>query len=279
MGMAMIAEASLEPEPLAAHTRRTIVESARLVVPAVAVIVVFASLLLSLMGASYSDEASTLLRLLALSAIPFIFVAAYANAARVEQRMRAVVWTYASLCAIVFALGIPLLESIGIVGLGIAWLVAQCVVAVGVIIASVRREPSDATFARSFSGRSPPCSSRHAHGACASARPEAREGILARLRRDHPGMSSWGVHGHLGASNDVAVASLGPAGGEPVLLLKRSCSRHADRSLADQERVLSSLESDREPRSLAKPHSAGDRQRLSRRPAVPRRDASRRDLG
>ena len=142
MGMAMIAEASLQPEQLAAHTRRTIVESARLVVPAVAVVVVFASLLLSLMGASYSDEASTLLRLLALSAIPFIFVAAYANAARVEQRMRAVVWTYASLCAIVFALGIPLLESIGIVGLGIAWLVAGCVVAAGVILAYMRQEPS-----------------------------------------------------------------------------------------------------------------------------------------
>ena len=241
MGMAMLAEASLDPAQLAAHTRRTIAESARLMLPAVAVVVIFASPLLGLMGPSYSDEATTLLRLLSLSAIPFIFVAAYANVARVEQRMRAVVWTFVSLCAIVFALGIPLLEAIGIVGLGIAWLVAQCVVAVGVIVAYARHDPQTSLREELFRSAAGVFKwGRSLRLRLSSAR--GREALIARLRQEHPEMASWVVHGHHGASNDVAVVSLGPAGGEPVALLKRSVSQPADRSLADQERVLRALE-------------------------------------
>ena len=53
-----------------------------------------------------------------------------------RRRMRAVVATYGALCAVVLAVGIPLLAVIGIAGLGIGWLAAQTVVA-GVIV--VRR--------------------------------------------------------------------------------------------------------------------------------------------
>jgi aminoglycoside phosphotransferase len=243
MGMAMIAEASLDPEQLAVHTRRTIIESARLVVPAVAVIVVGASLILGLMGESYAREGATLLRLLALSAIPFIVVAAYANVARVQQRMRAVVWTFGALCGIVFALGIPLLEAIGIVGLGIAWLVAQCVVAVAVIFAYLRQDPRRDLrdrILRAISGAAR--WARSWHRRIGSAR--AREGILAGLRRGQSEMSSWRVRGHLGAFNDIAVSTVGPAWTAPIALLKRACSRAADGSLTSEEQVLVALNED-----------------------------------
>ena len=243
MGMALIAEASLEPERLAAHTRRAVTESARLVVPAAAFVVCFASPILGLMGSDYSEEASTLLRLLALSAIPFMFVAAYANAMRVQQRMRAVVRTYVSLCAIVLALGIPLLNSIGIEGLGIAWLVGQSVVAAAVIASYFRRDGGPG--AREELVRSAANGLRWARSLrlrLVSAR--ARDAILERLRRKDPAMSSWGLHGYLGSFNDIAVMTVGPAEAEPVALIKRSSSQVADGSLLYEEEVLKTLNSD-----------------------------------
>jgi O-antigen/teichoic acid export membrane protein len=129
MGKALLAEGSLEPHALHRHWRRTIVESARLVVPGAIAVVLGAPLILGLMGRSYSTDAANLLRLLAASAIPFVVVAAHVNAARVEQRMRVVVGTFAALCALVFALGLPLMDWLGIVGLGMAWLGAQSAVA------------------------------------------------------------------------------------------------------------------------------------------------------
>ena len=134
MGMALLTEGALDPAELRTHWRRTVVESARLVVPGAIVMALAAPLILGVMGGSYSDEAVTLLRLLALSAIPFIFVEAYADAQRVARRMRVVVLTFVSLSILVFALALPLMHMWGIVGIGVAWLAAQSVVAVAVSI-------------------------------------------------------------------------------------------------------------------------------------------------
>src|SRR5690349_20881694 len=133
MGMSMIAEASLEPAELASHLRRSFIEPARLVLPATAIVVVFAPQLLVLLGHADSDEAATLLRLAARSSVPWIAFAAYPDDGRVQQRMGILVSANAQLCGLVLAIGIPLLATIGIVGLGIAWLIAQCITAVFLI--------------------------------------------------------------------------------------------------------------------------------------------------
>jgi O-antigen/teichoic acid export membrane protein len=151
MGMALLAEGSLAPAELRTHWRRTVVESARLVVPGAIVMALAAPLILGVMGGSYSAEAVTLLRLLALSAIPFIFVEAYADAQRVARRMRSVVLTFVALAVLVFALAIPLMDMWGIVGIGVAWLVALSVVAAAVTasqLAQLRRGAWRAGLAR-----------------------------------------------------------------------------------------------------------------------------------
>ncbi len=139
MGMALLTEGALDPAELRTHWRRTVIESARLVVPGAIVMALAAPLILGVMGGSYSDEAVTLLRLLALSAIPFIFVEAYADAQRVARRMRVVVLTFVSLSVLVFAIALPLMHLWGIVGIGVAWLAAQSVVAVAVSIPQLSR--------------------------------------------------------------------------------------------------------------------------------------------
>ena len=130
MGQSLLAEASLDPARLAEHARRTLAEATALVAVGATAVVALAPTILGLLGEGYSGEV-TLLRLLALSAIPYVFVAVHVNVARVERRMRTVVAAYAALCGLVLGLGLPLLGTTGIEGLGIAWLAAQSVVAVG----------------------------------------------------------------------------------------------------------------------------------------------------
>jgi O-antigen/teichoic acid export membrane protein/aminoglycoside phosphotransferase (APT) family kinase protein len=243
MGMALLAEASLDPARLGEHRRRMIIESARLVVPAAVMIVVAAPVILGLMGKAYSDESITLLRLLAISAVPFIFVTAHVNSARAEQRMRVVVCTWAALCGLVFAFGLPLLGSLGVTGLGVAWLAAQSTVAAGITVGHLRRgsweerrrralRTASAAWRRTRRWRRPLGSARDA------------DAILQMPLRDLPGASAWVVQGHLEALNDVAVSVIGPRGGAPAALLKRACTPAADGSLQNQEQALLALHGD-----------------------------------
>ncbi|MEY2536184.1 MAG: hypothetical protein QOF29_4094, partial [bacterium] len=141
MGQSLLAEASLDPAAVREHARQALAESLRLVVPAVAVVVVAAPIMLGAIGSDYGEDASHALRLLALSAIPHAVFCAEINVARAQRRMRFVVIAYAALCALVFALGLPLLHAAGITGLGAGWLVAQVVVAVALRLRGRVRVP------------------------------------------------------------------------------------------------------------------------------------------
>jgi O-antigen/teichoic acid export membrane protein len=132
MGQSLLAEAALDPAHLREHARKALIESLRIVVPAVVVVLLIAPFVLGWLGGTYDEEAVETLRMLALSAIPYAVLSAEINVARAQRRMRFVIATYASLCGLVFALGLPMLARNGIEGLGVGWLVAQSVVAVGV---------------------------------------------------------------------------------------------------------------------------------------------------
>lgn len=129
MGQAMIAEAALDGARLNEYARQAAAESARFVLPLVAILVLGAPLILGVMGPAYAQEGTTVLRLLALSAIPYILVSAAVNVARVQRRMTRVVVIYVSLCAGVIGLTWLLLEPMGITGVGVAWLTSQTAVA------------------------------------------------------------------------------------------------------------------------------------------------------
>jgi O-antigen/teichoic acid export membrane protein/aminoglycoside phosphotransferase len=264
MGMSMLAEASLEPSEVRGLWRRTVVESARLVVPGALAVTVAAPLILGVMGGSYSAEGVTLLRLLALSAIPFVIVDARVTAARAQNHMRVVVGTYAALCGLVLGLGVPLMSLIGVVGAGIAWLTAQSIVA-GVILArwavgtgrlSWRRPaallPSASKGLRQLRNR---LSSR-----------TARAAILERLRASRATAAEWDFRGHLNGLNDVAIGEVGPPE-SAAAVIKWARKLRAERSLENEERALRRLQRDTRlgewrrllPRVLASGTAAGRR--------------------
>jgi O-antigen/teichoic acid export membrane protein len=237
MGTAMISEASLDPGRLGAYSRRALAETARLVVPAVAIVVVGAPAILGLLGDSYSREAVTLLRLLALSAVPWVIVAWYTNVARVQRRMRAVIGTHAVLCGLVLALGLPLIGTLGIGGLGVAWLGAQSIVAAAIVIAQLtrgsRREWEEQALRALSSARV--WMTSWWRRLCSTG---ALRTILQTLSARRPERSGWGVRGHLRVLNDVALTKVGPPRNAAAALVKRARSDAAERSLRRQERML-----------------------------------------
>jgi O-antigen/teichoic acid export membrane protein len=135
--------------------RATVWQSWRVLVPAVALLCLLASPLLSLFGPNYEEEGTTLLRLLALACLPNVLVAGAIAKARLYERP----WTVASIYVATSVLGLGLsailLPIMGIEGAGVAWLAAQSLVGAGAALnaASARRRRVSDTAAVRPGGR------------------------------------------------------------------------------------------------------------------------------
>ncbi|WP_406836264.1 lipopolysaccharide biosynthesis protein [Streptomyces sp. AHU1] len=130
MGTSLLAESVRGPGRLVQHSLRVLRHSGLLLGGVTVVIVVAAPQILSLFGASYAAEGSTLLRLLALSALPNLLLSVAIDVARARRRLRWAVGLQAAMCVLVLGLTRLLLPEFGVVGAGVAWLVTQCVIAV-----------------------------------------------------------------------------------------------------------------------------------------------------
>jgi len=130
MGMSLIAEGSADPTKLDTYSYRLFVQMARLLVPAVIILVVGAPYILRLFGQSYAEEGTLLLRLLSLSALPEIIVAVATSVLRVQRRIGAVVLIMTVSSVASLGLSLVLLNVYGIVGIGVAFLVSQTAVAI-----------------------------------------------------------------------------------------------------------------------------------------------------
>lgn len=137
LGMSMISEAATEPARLADYDRQALLGAAKLLVPCVVIVTLAAPWLLELLGHDYAQGASTLLRLLVVSALPWTVFVSFTNAARVRRRMRQVVYATVALVGLVLAIGVPLMGPLGVDGLGVGWLAGQSLTAVGIL--AVRR--------------------------------------------------------------------------------------------------------------------------------------------
>ncbi|WP_035850752.1 phosphotransferase [Kitasatospora azatica] len=129
MSASLIVEAADSPALLRRHCLHVLRHVGTLLGAAVLVVVVTAPWLLTLFGADYARGGTSVLRLLALSALPNLLVTVVVGVARVRRRMRLVVTVLAVLVTLVLGLTALLLPPLGIAGAGLAWLLAQCAVA------------------------------------------------------------------------------------------------------------------------------------------------------
>lgn len=138
MGMSLITEAAGEQRKLNLYSYRTFIQTARLLVPLVSIIVITAPNILRLFGKNYSIEGATLLRLLCLSALPNMVTSIYTSVVRVQRRMKPLVLVLTVPYILVIALSYLLMDTYGVVGVGIAWLASQSFVAVILLIVEFR---------------------------------------------------------------------------------------------------------------------------------------------
>jgi O-antigen/teichoic acid export membrane protein len=228
MGQSMVAHSSAaDPTGIEAARRAMVRRAMTLVAPVVAVLLVASPLVLSLFGTHYAQEGSLPLVLLALSAVPNVVTASTVNAARVRQRMGVLFGVPATLSVIVIVASWLLMPRLGIVGVGIAWLTAQTLVAAGILIATAPWLP--------------PLLATRIEAVRSAA-------LLRRVRplADTHADAGWVLGQRLTGGSDSVVVGFGPSGADAVCgaLLKASDSPLGQVQLRKQTEVLRALHAD-----------------------------------
>ena len=127
--LSLFAEGSHDEQRLGQATRRSLKLIVVVLIPAIVIIAFLGSRILLLFGVTYSENATKLLWILASCALPASISYVYFSVKRVQRKMKAPV----ALSALTMASSLPLsyflLSRLGIIGVGIAWLISQMVVA------------------------------------------------------------------------------------------------------------------------------------------------------
>ncbi|MFE5395374.1 lipopolysaccharide biosynthesis protein [Streptomyces sp. NPDC056568] len=131
MASSLTAHASHDPRRLADGVRGALRRMTLLLVPVVLFLVVFAPQILAPFDADYAEHGSTVLRLLALGALPRIVVELYIGVLRVQGRTGVLAAVQGAMCVLVLGSAALLFTSAGIAGAGWAVLGGMTVVAVG----------------------------------------------------------------------------------------------------------------------------------------------------
>jgi O-antigen/teichoic acid export membrane protein len=155
IGSALVVHGAADLDTLPSDVRRAARQGLMLLTPAVIVLVAGAPIALQLFGDRYVEEGSGLLRLLALGALPNLALVLFVSEARARRHLRGAAIALGAQCAGSLLAVVPLLDALGVVGAGVAWLTSQCVVAIGVLFVVWRRDrpsPADARLARTIVG-------------------------------------------------------------------------------------------------------------------------------
>jgi O-antigen/teichoic acid export membrane protein len=133
--MSLFAEGSYDEESLARLTRNALILALAAVAIGVGAILLVGDKVLLAFGNEYADEATNLLRLVAVSALPATLVNVYLATERVRGNLGALVAVASVVAIVTLAISYPLLRTMGIAGAGVGLLVGQ---GLGAIIAIMR---------------------------------------------------------------------------------------------------------------------------------------------
>ena len=137
MGISLLAEGAANRARLHALAADALTHMAIPLAAGVAVILAAAPLIMALFGSSYVGEGTAILRVLALSTIPWAFTTIRLSVARAEGRTLLVAIVQSATLIIVLTVGLLLLGRMGAVGMALGWLAAQCAVATGIAATAV----------------------------------------------------------------------------------------------------------------------------------------------
>ncbi|MDQ6726859.1 MAG: phosphotransferase [Actinomycetota bacterium] len=247
LGVSLIAEGARDEAMLRTYSRRVLGHTLLIVVPAVALGLIVAPQILGVFGADYARAGTTTLRLLLLSAIPQCLISVYVSAARVQRRVGRAAGILALTMLLLFALAVPLMRSQGIVGVGLAWLIAQTVVGAGLLVrmAPSLREASPAAARPSPMSRVLLLADAPATVADRLRRRAHQQRAFTGAGRTAHGALDWSVIDRVRTVSDIAVARVAPAGGSAATaVLKVAATRLGAVSLDTHADVVARLRDD-----------------------------------
>jgi O-antigen/teichoic acid export membrane protein len=233
---ALVAEGSTAPKDLATRVRRNGAQVALLMVPGVTGLVLGAPLIMHVFGSGYAGDSITTLQLLALSAAPNAVSTMVIAVAHVRQRMWLVVVLQTVMAGLTLGVGFLLMDSHGVVGVAMGWLVAQCVTAVLAVAFTLRLEPGLTRTLRVIAV------ARATSLRKAIARRRAMRLVRSRLVDVPQGALPDGPVGLLGFQHDVLVVSAGTA--SIPLVVRIAIGRQGRRGIAAHRDQLRSLRED-----------------------------------
>jgi O-antigen/teichoic acid export membrane protein len=137
--ISLFAEGSYEQERLGISVWRSLKMILLLLVPAVMLVLAFADRLLLFFGTAYAENATTLVRILAVSSLPLAINTVYLAIKRVEKKLKVIVSLTAFVAVVTLGLTYFLLPHMGINGAGIAWLISQAVIALVIMASWLKR--------------------------------------------------------------------------------------------------------------------------------------------
>ena len=143
IAMPLFVEGSFDEQKLKLNVRSSLKIAFLVLVPTVVLLVVFADKILLIFGDAYSENAATLIRILAFAAFPMTINSLYMSIKKVEKNIKLIIAISALVTAGTLILSYFLMPVMGITGAGIGWLASQGIVAVGVMVALIRYIRSD----------------------------------------------------------------------------------------------------------------------------------------
>lgn len=141
ISFSLFAEGSSDERTLGHNVRRSLIFTFLAITPLIVFFALFGKTLLGYFELGYAENAAGLLRILAISAVPFSINCLYFVVERVRMRMVRVVAMTAFLAVATLALSWVLLPRMGLDGAGIAWIASQSVAALAVVILFLIRRP------------------------------------------------------------------------------------------------------------------------------------------
>jgi O-antigen/teichoic acid export membrane protein len=129
----LFAEGTHKEEALASNVTRSFKMAFCLLLPAVMAILLGGDKLLLLFGKDYSQETTSVLRVVATSALPTIVTAIYLGIAQVQHRLKPLVLVPAAMAVGTLVLSDALAKPLGILGPAVGWTAMHGVVALAVL--------------------------------------------------------------------------------------------------------------------------------------------------
>jgi O-antigen/teichoic acid export membrane protein len=129
-GSSLLAEGSADPGKFGSSTAKAMRFMLLLLAAAIVIVFVAGGRVLAWFDEEYSENAFPLLRLLTVSGIPMAINTIYVTQKRMERKMWPVILMYAFVACFTVGVGYALIDRNDLLGIGIAWLVSNSLVAV-----------------------------------------------------------------------------------------------------------------------------------------------------